>query len=114
MVRAYTPSRGDVVWLDFDPQAGHEQAGRRPALVLSPKAYNQHTGRAIVCPITSKVKGWPYEVVLPDGLKVSGAVLADHAKNLDMKARNAALACKVPASVLADVVELIGCLIDGD
>ena len=83
------PDRGDVIWLDFSPQAGHEQAGRRPALVLSPQAYNKKTGQALVCPITSKAKGYPFEVELPVGLGVNGVVLADHIKNQDMKARNA-------------------------
>ena len=84
---AYVPDRGDLVWLDFDPQAGREQAGRRPALVLSPKAYNQKVGLALLCPITSQVKGYPFETAIPPGLKVSGVVLADHVKNMDWRVR---------------------------
>jgi len=74
---AYIPNRGDIVWITFNPQAGHEQAGRRPALVLSPAVYNDKVGLAILCPITSQIKGYPFEVLIPDGLKTSGAILAD-------------------------------------
>ena len=112
MVTRYTPSRGDVIWLDFSPQAGHEQAGRRPALVLSPQAYNKKTGQALVCPITSKAKGYPFEVELPTGLGANGVVLADHIKNQDMQARNATYACSVPQSTLDDVANLIMGLIE--
>lgn len=112
MVTRYIPSRGDVIWLDFSPQAGHEQAGRRPALVLSPQAYNKKTGQALVCPITSKAKGYPFEVELPTGLGVNGVVLADHIKNQDMKARNATYVCSVPQSTLDDVANLIMGLIE--
>ena len=84
---SYVPQRGDVVWLSFDPQAGYEQAGRRPAFVLSPESYNRKTGLFLACPVTSKVKGYPFEVVLPDGVGVSGAILADQIKSLDWKAR---------------------------
>ena len=83
------PERGDIVWLSFDPQAGHEQAGRRPALILSPSSYNRSSGLALVVPITSHVKGYPFEVPLPTGLAVSGVVLADHLKSVDWRARNA-------------------------
>ena len=99
----YTPDRGDLVWLDFNPQAGHEQAGHRPALVLSPKAYNQATGLALMCPVTGRIKGYPFEIVLPEGLKVSGAVLCDHVKNLDWRARSARFADNAPAALVADV-----------
>ncbi len=101
--KGYTPDRGDIVWLEFNPQAGREQRGRRPGLVLSPKAYNQATGLALICPITSKVKGYPFETPIPDGLKVSGVVLTDHLKSLDWRARNATFADKAPESVVADV-----------
>ena len=112
MVTRYIPSRGDVVWLDFSPQAGHEQAGRRPALVMSPQSYNKKTGQALVCPITSKVKGYPFEVILPTGLSVQGAILSDHVKNQDWQARNAAYACSVPQGTLDDVANLIMGLIE--
>ena len=91
---AQPPGRGDLIWVNFTPQAGHEQAGRRPALVLSPAAYNRKTGLAIACPVTSHAKGYPFEVVLPDGLPVSGVVLADHVRNIDWQARHASrIAC---------------------
>ncbi|MCH7931062.1 MAG: endoribonuclease MazF [Proteobacteria bacterium] len=99
----YRPDRGDVVWLNFHPQAGHEQAGRRPALILSPTNYNIRTRLALVCPITSRVKGYPFEVPLPSGLAVTGVVLADHLKSVDWSARKAELVCKVSTSVLGEV-----------
>jgi mRNA interferase MazF len=86
---AYIPARGDIIWLTFNPQAGHEQAGRRPALVLSPSEYNEKVWLAILCPITSQIKGYPFEVEIPDGLPVTGVVLADQGKSLDWKARQA-------------------------
>jgi len=100
----FVPERGDVVWLTFDPQAAHEQAGRRPAVVLSPAIYNAKTGLALFVPITSQVKGYPFEIVLPEGLDVSGAVLADHVKSLDWRARRAELLCRLPADIAAQVV----------
>jgi len=99
----YVPERGDLLWLTFDPQAGHEQAGRRPALVLSPAAYNRRAIWALVCPITSRAKGYPFEVALPAGLPLSGFVLADHLKSADWAARRAEFAAKVSADVLAEV-----------
>jgi mRNA interferase MazF len=86
-LRSYVPEAGDVVWLDFNPQVGHEQAGRRPALVLSPRAYNEKSGLAIFCPITSVVKNYPFEIALPAGLRVRGAVLADQLKSVDWRER---------------------------
>jgi mRNA interferase MazF len=80
---SYVPDRGDLVWLEFTPQAGSEQRGRRPALVLSPKTYNGKVGLALFCPVTSKIKGYPFEVKLPDGSEVSGVVLSDQLKSLD-------------------------------
>lgn len=79
---SYIPHRGDIVWLNFTPQAGHEQMGTRPVLVLSPEKYNKKTGLAVCCPITSNIKAYPFEVVV-SGKKINGAVLADHLKNLD-------------------------------
>jgi len=109
---SYTPQRGDLVWLSFDPQAGHEQAGRRPAFVLSPEPYNRKTGLFLVCPVTSKVKGYPFEVALPDGLAVSGVILADQIKSLDWKARRAEFASSTSDGVVNDVVSLVLPLID--
>ena len=99
----YVPERGDAVWITLDPQAGHEQAGRRPALVLSPSAYNGKVGLALLCPITSRVKGYPFEVPLPAGLPVAGVVGADQVKSLDWRARKAARIGAVPAAVVAEV-----------
>lgn len=101
---AYCPRQGDVVWLSFEPQAGHEQAGHRPALALSPESYNRKTGLALFCPLTSRVKGYPFEVPLPADLKVSGVVLSDQVKSLDWQARGAKFACKAPGAVVATVV----------
>jgi mRNA interferase MazF len=99
----YVPDRGDIVWFTFDPQAGREQAGRRPALVLSPALYNRRASLALVCPITSHVKGYPFEVGLPHGLPVSGVGLADHVKSADWQARGAHFAAKATEHVLAEV-----------
>ena len=104
MVNTNFPDRGDVVWLQFNPQAGHEQAGKRPALVLSPKEYNQKTGLALFCPITSKVKGYPFEVKLPEGLPVEGVILADQIKNVDWISRSAQFVCKIPVEIMQEVI----------
>ena len=85
----FVPDAGDFVWLTFDPQAGREQAGRRPALVLTPRTYNAKSGLALVCPITNQSKGYPFEVAIPTGQGVSGVILADHIKSIDWKARRA-------------------------
>jgi len=103
--RRYIPDRGDLVWLNFRPQTGREQAGRRPAVVLSPKTYNRPTRLALVCPITSQCKGYPFEVVLPEGLAVQGVVLSDQVKSLDWHARQAERAGKLDAATLKEVVE---------
>lgn len=95
------------MWLNFNPQSGHEQAGRRPALVLSPEEYNRKTGLAIFCPITSQVKGYPFEVKLPAGLTVTGVVLADQVKSLDWQVREAALIKKLPAQIVNEAANLL-------
>jgi mRNA interferase MazF len=100
----YVPDRGDILWLTFDPQAGHEQAGRRPALVLSPAAYNRRAKLALVCPITNQAKGYPFEVPLPVGLPMIGVILADHLKSADWAVRRAEFVAKAPADILADVI----------
>jgi mRNA interferase MazF len=108
---AYVPERGDVVWINLNPQAGHEQAGRRPAVVLSPAAYNGKVGLAILCPITSQVKGYPFEVLIPGGLDVSGVILADQVKSLDWQARKAELICVLPAVAVTEVLQKLGVLL---
>lgn len=106
------PEAGDLIWLDFDPQAGREQAGRRPALVLSPAIFQRKTSLVWVCPITSKEKGFPFEVVLPEGLGVRGVVLCAHLRSLDWRARHAIRIGPVPAGVLAEVRQRVA-LISG-
>ena len=109
---AYCPKRGDIVWLSFAPQAGHEQADHRPALVLSPESYNRKVGLALFCPITSQVKGYPFEVRIPHGSQVSGVILADQVKSLDWKARRATFCCELPAEAVHDVLNKLGTLTD--
>lgn len=104
MVGKWFPKRGDVVWLELNPQAGHEQAGRRPALVLSPDQYNKKTGLFLVCPITNRAKGYPFEAPLPDGCGVAGVVLSDQVKSLDWRARNARFECKMPAGAVEETL----------
>ena len=111
---AYAPDRGDLVWLEFTPQAGSEQAGKRPALIMSPKAYNMKVGLALVCPVTSRIKGYPFEVRLPDGLEVGGVVLSDQLKSLDWRARKARLVDRAPAAVVQQVTARILPLLDPD
>ena len=110
MPRPYVPDRGDIVWLQFDPQAGHEQAGRRPALVISPRTYNEKVGLALFCPVTGQVKGYPFEVVLPRGLKVAGAILSDQIKSLDWRAREANRIASVSPQVIGEVLAKIALL----
>lgn len=112
MARRYVPGRGDVVWLEFDPQAGHEQAGRRPALVVSPEAYNGKVGLALLCPITTRVKGYPFEVLFPPDSRVDGAVLADQVKSLDWRARRAHRFAVAPESVVEQVLGKIHALLE--
>ncbi|MEI6826218.1 MAG: endoribonuclease MazF [Desulfuromonadales bacterium] len=107
----YIPERGNIVWLTFMPQAGHEKAGRRPALVLSPSAYNSKVGLAIFCPITSQIKGYPFEVAVPNGLAVGGAILSDQVKSLDWRIRKAEFICKLPDSTLNAVMKRLGTLV---
>jgi mRNA interferase MazF len=99
----YVPDVGDLVWISFSPQAGREQAGRRPALVLSPRTYNEKAGLCLVCPVTSQAKGYPFEVALPEGLSVAGLVLSDHVKSVDWQVRNIEYAGKAPDVVLDEV-----------
>lgn len=107
---AYIPGKGDLIWLNFSPQAGHEQKGKRLALVISSKEYNKRTHLALCCPITSNRKGYPFEVVL-SGQKTKGVILADHLKNLDWKVRKARFIEKVKPKTLAECLEKIIALI---
>ena len=108
---AFIPERGDAVWITLDSQAGHEQAGRRPALVLSPSAYNGRVGLAFLCPITNQAKGYPFEVSLPEELPVTGVVGADQVRSLDWRARKASWIGTVPEEVVEEVVRRLQTLL---
>lgn len=114
MKRNYVPRRGDVIRLDFNPQAGHEQAGRRPALVLSPDEYNRKVGLVVVCPITSQAKDYPWEVLIADDPNVHGVVLADQIKNLDWRQRRAEFICSADSDLLDEVIEKAFALLSPD
>ena len=107
----YIPQRGDIVWITLNPQAGHEQSGHRPAVVLSPGSYNSKTGMALFCPVTSQVKGYPFEVLLPEGLPVEGAIMSDQVKSLDWRVRNAERLCSLPASTISEVMQKLNTLL---
>jgi mRNA interferase MazF len=102
----YVPDRGDAVWIMLNPQAG-----RRPAVVLSPASYNGKVGLALLCPITNQIKGYPFEVVLPSGLAVTGAILSDQVKNLDWRARNAIFICTLSPVTITTVLQKLNTLI---
>ena len=107
----YIPNQGDVVWFNFNLQAGNEQAGRRPALILTPARYNGKVGLAILCPITNQEKGYPFEVKIPTGLAVTGVILADHVKNLDWRIRQAEFICKLPKVTVKEVLRKLTVLL---
>ena len=111
VAREYVPEAGDLIWLDFTPQAGREQAGRRPAVVLSPRTYNERTSLAVVCPVTSHAKGYPFEVPVPPGQSIKGVVLSDHLKSLDWHQRKAQKTGRITASLLAQVRDRIAALL---
>lgn len=110
-MKRWVPERGQAVWIDMTPQAGHEQHGRRPAVVLSPREYNGKVGLALLCPITSQVKGYPFEVLIPEGLRVGGAILSDQVKSLDWRARDSALICCLPDRVVEEVLSKLNSLL---
>jgi len=112
--RAYVPECGDVVWITLNPQAGREEAGRRPAVVVSPQSYNGKVGLAIFCPVTGQIKGYPFEVLIPSGLPVAGAILSDQVKSLDWRARKAELICALPARTISEVLEKLATLLTPD
>lgn len=109
----YVPDRGHIVWLNFTPQSGHEQAGKRPAFVVSPAIYNKKVGLALFCPITSHKKGYPFEVLIPDGHSISGVILSDQLKSMDWNARKAKFIEKLPLHITQEVVSNISTLIEG-
>jgi mRNA interferase MazF len=106
------PRKGDIIWLDFDPQIGVEQANRRPAIVLTPHAYNDRVGLSVVCPITNQRKGRPFEVHLPPGLTVTGVILVDHVKSLDWRERNAELISQAPVELINHVLDVLADLLE--
>ena len=114
MVEPYAPARGDIIWISFDPQAGHEQAKYRPAVVLSPASYNKKTSLTLVCPITSRVKGYPFEVALPSASTVTGVILADQPKSFDWKARNARFEGRASPRAVSEVLEKLQTLLGLD
>lgn len=114
MMNNYIPQRGDVVWINMHPQAGHEQAGRRPAIVLSPMSYNGKVGLALFCPVTNQIKGYPFEVIIPSGLKVTGAVLSDQVKSLDWKIRDTECYDRVPETVILEIFKKLNTLLRFD
>lgn len=107
----WVPCRGDVVWMTLDPCIGHEQSGRRPVMVISPHDYNARAGLALFCPITTRPKGYPFEIPLPSGLPVSGVVLADQVRSLDWQARGAQAACSLPPETTEAVLVRLGRLV---
>ena len=108
----YTPQRGDVVWIALAPHAGRKQPVRRPAVVLSPQAYNARVGLAVQCPITSQVNGYPFEVLIPPGLPIKGAILADQAESLDWRARRAERICSLPPAVVEEALGKLRTLLE--
>ena len=107
----YVPTRADAVWINFNSQAGHEQAGRRPAIVLSSHTCNGKVGLCLLCPVTNQVKGYPFEVLIPVGLGVTGVVLSDQAKSLDWRVRNAEFIAQLPESVTNEVLKKLKSLL---
>jgi len=112
MALSFIPDKGDIVWLDLEPQIGHEQAGVRPMLVLSPSFYNRKSVLAIFCPITSVKKNYPFEVQIPEGLKVKGVILADQIKSMDFAARKIKFICKLPDAQLEEVKQKLSVLLE--
>lgn len=113
-MRSKAPGRGDVVWVKMAPQVGHEQAGRRPAVVLSPRSYNDKVGLALLCPITGNSKGYPFEVGLPRDFPVTGVILVDQIRSLDWRARAAELICTLPKEVTDEVLSKLALLTSGE
>jgi mRNA interferase MazF len=110
--KSYIPGRGDIVWIDFNPQFGHEQQGRRPAVVISPKLYNSKTHLALLCPVTSQIKGYPYEVAIHPKSKINGVILSDQIKSLDWQSRNAEFIESLDDDMLDELIAKIRTLID--
>jgi len=110
MVKKYIPERGDIVWLNFNPQSGHEQKGKRPAVVISPKQYNEKTGLGLFCPITSKVKNYPFEVKIVNK-KINGVVLSDQVKSLDWETRQIEFIIEADKEKTNEIIDKLGVLL---
>jgi len=110
-MNSYIPDRGDIVWINMNPQVGHEQAGRRPAIVLSPFEYNKKVGLALFCPITNQIKGYPFEVGIPNGIKITGVILSDQVKSLDWRVRQVEFLGKIHEPVIADALKKLNTLL---
>ena len=108
----YVPRQGDIVWITLTPQRGHEQSGRRPAVVLSPESYNRKTGLTILCPITNQIKGYPFEVQLPSSDLVTGAILSDQVKSLDWRMRDVEFICRLPDIIVNEIFEKLKTLLN--
>ena len=111
MSKKYFPDRGDAVWLNFSTKVGHEQSGRRPAVAVSPESYNKKVGLGLFCPITSQIKGYPFEVEIPAGVRTSGVVLSDQIKSLDWRVRDAQFICKLPVSTMSEILRKLNTLL---
>jgi mRNA interferase MazF len=109
--KKYFPDRGDAVWLNYSPKVGHEQSGRRPAVVVSPESYNKKVGLGLFCPITSQIKGYPFEVEIPAGVSISGVVLSDQIKSLDWRVRDARFICRLPVSTMSEILRKLNTLL---
>jgi mRNA interferase MazF len=109
--KKYFPGSGDAVWLNFSPKAGHEQSGGRPAVVVSPRSYNTKVGLGLFCPITSQIKGYPFEVLIPAGLSISGVVLSDQIKSLDWRVRDAQFICTLSESTMREILKKLNTLL---
>jgi len=110
VAKNYVPERGDIVWINFDPQSGHEQKGKRPAIVISPKEYNKKVGSGLFCPITSKKKNYPFEVEI-SSKKINGVVLSDQIKSFDWRTREIEFISKVPAEKMEEIINKFSVLI---
>ena len=108
--KKYSPERGDIVWLNFNPQSGHEQKGKRPAVVISPKEYNEKVGLGLFCPITSKIKNYPFEIKI-ENKKIDGIILSDQIKSLDWKTREIEFITKITPEKIDEVINKISVLL---
>ncbi len=109
--QSYVPKRGDAVWLNFSPQIGHEQKGRLPAIVISPEKYNEKVGLLLACPITTRIKHYPFEIIIPQGCDVSGAILSDQVKSVDWRARDAEFICEVQEEAVDEVLRKLSTVV---